>query len=82
MHVIEPPSLVTFKCWVHLYSISQTYMYAGIFHLPQCTYTSTTSTPHVSRSRVVCHVIQSATIPVYRVNRYSSRDQFKDHITF
>ena len=45
-------------------SVFVTYMYAGIFQLPQCTYTSTASTPHVSRSRATCHVIQSATISV------------------
>ena len=28
-------------------SVFVTYMYAGIFHLPQYTYTSTASTPHV-----------------------------------
>jgi len=30
-------------------SLFVTYLYAGIFQLPRCTYTSTASTPHVSR---------------------------------
>ena len=69
-------------------SVFVTYLYAGIsapsVHLDvNSQYTSR------ARSRDTCHVIQPATLAtfqssvhIYHVNRYSSRYQFKDHITF
>ena len=36
------------------------------FPAPQCTSTSSASTPHVNRSRATCHVIQSATLATFQ----------------
>jgi len=59
----------------------------SLFSRPTCMLAF--SCPRVSRSRATYHVIQSATLAtfqssvhIYHINRYSSCDQFKDHITF
>jgi len=59
----------------------------SLFSRPTCMLAF--SCPHVSRSRATYHVIQSATLAtfqssvhIYHIKRYSSCDQFKDHITF
>ena len=54
-------------------SVFVTYLYAGIFHVPgyvvyhQTRDLSGQSTPHMIRSRVTHHVIQSATLATFQV---------------